>query len=80
MLYLLQVTLDEREDKPTVHQRERVVDEEGQADIEATSIEAILDVFLSDVGGDHAHQVLQVFHELDGEAALSRGIEHALTS
>ena len=74
--YLLQVTLDKREDKPTVHQRQGIVDEEGETDVEATSVEAVLDVFLCDVGGHHTHQVLQVLHELDGEAILSGSTEH----
>ena len=79
MNYLLQIALDEREDEPTVHERERVVDEEGKTDVEPASVETVLDVFLGDVGGYHVHEVLEVLHELDGETALSDGIEHSLT-
>ena len=77
-MYLLQVGLDEGEDEPTVHERQSVVDEESQADVESSSVVHVLDVFLCDLVGHHAHQTLQVLHELDGEPVFSLSVEHRL--
>ena len=54
------------------------MNEEGQTDVEPSSVQSILDVFLSDVSGDQAHQALQVLHELHREATLSGSVEHPL--
>ena len=77
-MYLLQVGLDEGDDEPTVHERQSVVDEESQADVESASVVHVLDVFLCDLVGHHAHQTLQVLHELDGEPVFPLSVEHRL--
>lgn len=41
-VYLLEVVFDEAEDKAPVHEGEGVVDEEGQASVEAASIVHVL--------------------------------------
>ena len=54
------------------------MDEESQADVESASVVHVLDVFLCDLVGHHAHQTLQVLHELDGEPVFSLSVEHRL--
>ena len=78
--YLLQITLDEGEDKATVHDREGVVDEEGETEVESMCVQTVFDVLLSDIRGDHAHQVLKILHEFDREAGFSRSVEETLAT
>lgn len=56
------------------------MDEEGQTDVESTCVEAIFDVFLCDIVGNHAHEALKIFHEFDRETGFPRSIEERLST
>ena len=52
------------------------MDEEGKTDVESAGVRPVLDVFLRDLRGNHAHKALQILHEFDGKPVLSRSVEY----
>ena len=57
---LFEVCPDENEHKPSVHEGEGVVEEEGKINVEVGSVFSISDVRFSDLLCDMFHQQLQV--------------------
>ena len=57
---LFEVCPDENEDKPSVHQGEGIVEEEGKIEVEVRSVFPISDVGFGDLLCDMFHQQLQV--------------------